>query len=131
MALNAVFHGQGPGFASKLQRACMLDGNNFLAEVQISIIEELDCAPTHTHSSAGGRVDGWCSSDQHFSVLAQSSAVALYATQSCSLLFFKSFFRSAGVVPPFDSCLGHSQGTANAMVASVALDEAAALLLSR
>jgi malonyl CoA-acyl carrier protein transacylase len=129
--MNAIFHGQGPGFASKLQRACSLDDTTFLFEVQVSLIEELDCAPTHIHSSAGGRVDGWCNSRQHFSVLAQNSAVALYATQASSLLLFRRYFRSAATVISFDCCLGHSQGSANAMVASAALDDTAAVFLSR
>lgn len=130
----AQFNGQGQGFLSRLQRACAADDTGALFEMQVSTLEELDSAATHTLRSTGGRLDGWCT-PEHFSASlglpAQSSAVGIYASQVANYLLFSRMFVRTRSFPSFECMFGHSQGTANAVLASATCGELAAILLSR
>jgi len=131
--LSAQFGGQGQGFAARLKRALAGDDAGLLCELQVSALEELDCAPTDTLASGGARLDGWCQGGEQDSGLSepQRAAVSLFAAQASNFVLFCRHAASQGVALPLNSVLGHSQGFANAVLASAGGSERACVALAR
>ena len=132
LQLSAQFGGQGQGFASRLERALAGDDTGLLLELQVSALEELDCAPTDALASDDARLDGWCHpSASHAGALTEPlcTAVAVFAAQASNFALFNRLVQDAAV--PFSALLGHSQGLANAVLASAGADEQAYVALAR
>ena len=132
LQLSAQFGGQGQGFASRLERALAGDDAGLLLELQVSALEELDCAPTDALASGDARLDAWClSSASHGGALTEPlcTAVAVFAAQASNFVLFNRAVQDAAL--PFSALLGHSQGLANAVLASAGVNEQAYIALAR
>ena len=132
LQLSAQFGGQGQGFASRLERALAGDDAGVLLELQLSALEELDCAPTDALPSGGARLDGWChelSAPGGALTEPLCTAVAVFAAQASNFALFCRLVQGAAL--PFSAHLGHSQGLANAVLASAGANEQAYTALAR
>jgi malonyl CoA-acyl carrier protein transacylase len=132
LQLSAQFGGHGQGFAARLERALAGDDAGLLFEMQVSALEELDCAPTDTLATGGARLDGWChAAAAEVLTEPQRTAVAVFAVQASHFVHFRRVVATQGAVLPLGALLGHSQGLANAVLASAASSERACVALAR
>ena len=130
--LSAQFGGHGQGFAARLERALAGDDAGLLFELQVSALEELDCAPTDTLAGGGARLDGWCqASAQEALSSPQVTAVAVFAAQAANFSHFRRLLAVQGAALPLSAALGHSQGLANAVLASAGGGECTFTALAR
>jgi malonyl CoA-acyl carrier protein transacylase len=132
LQLSAQFGGHGQGFASRLERALAGDDAGLLLELQVSALEELDCAPTDALARGDARLDGWChvaASDGGALTEQLCTAVAVFAAQASNFALFNRLVQDVAL--PFKALLGHSQGLANAVLAGAGDSEQAYIALAR
>ena len=130
--LSAQFGGQGQGFAARLERALAGDDAGVLFELQLSALEELDCAPTDALGAGSARLDGWCQTDEREALTeTHCTAVAVFATQAANFVHFRRLVADQGAALPLSASLGHSQGLANAVLASAGGNERTCIALAR